>query len=195
MRPGDAAGQPKGPFAPMPPVTTQPVADRRDAMADGRMVGPFVGPAAAIEPDAQVAAAPTASATPLPPDEDIVWAEDSDEGVVEPAFEADVSETEASLAALSKAATTTAQGDEDFPLDAFIIPEHSRRLPTGIEAGASAKPAAPGSAPVKELADRLEKLSHRMRVDDADAIVARLASGDKLDAMLAGLLAGYLGTK
>lgn len=109
-----------------------------------------------------------------------------DEGTVEPVFEADVSETEAVLAALS----ASARRDDEFPMDAFIIPEQAQRVPTGLEG--KPLPEQPAHTPVTELADRLEKLSHRLRVEDADAVLKRLASGDKLDALLAGLLAGFL---
>jgi hypothetical protein len=114
------------------------------------------------------------------------WDENDEEGTVEPAFEADVSETEAALAALSSAAV---KAEEEFPLDAFIIPEHARSLPSGL--AADTLTAEPEHTPVRDLADKLEKLSHRLRIEDADAVISRLAAGDKLDAMLAGLLAGF----
>ena len=53
-------------------------------------------------------------------------------------------------------------------------------------------PPAPESTPLTSLAERLEKLSHRLRVEDTDAVVRRLAGGDRLDTLLAGLLAGFL---
>lgn len=109
-----------------------------------------------------------------------------DEGTVEPVFEADVSETEAVLAELS----ASARRDEEFPMDAFIIPEQAQRVPTGLEG--KPLPEQPAHTPVTELADRLEKLSHRLRVEDSDVMLKRLASGDRLDALLAGLLAGFL---
>lgn len=115
------------------------------------------------------------------------WEEADDEGTAEPAFEADVFETEATLAALSQ---LSPPGDREFPLDAFIIPEHTSRMPTGVDEAPPAEAAS--HKPVTDLADRLEKLSHRMRMEDAEVLLSRLASGDKLDAMLAGLLAGFL---
>jgi hypothetical protein len=53
-------------------------------------------------------------------------------------------------------------------------------------------PPAPENTPITSLAERLEKLSHRLRVDETEMIIRRLAAGDRLDTLLAGLLAGYL---
>ncbi len=109
------------------------------------------------------------------------WDDDEDsEGTVEPAFAAD---TDAALSELT----------QQFPLDAFIVPEQAQHVPSGLE-GAPATPP-PEHTPANSLAERLEKLSHRLRVEDSDAIVRRLASGDRLDSLLAGLLAGYLAGK
>jgi hypothetical protein len=112
---------------------------------------------------------------------DMPW-QTPDEGVVEPAFEAD---TDAVFAELDQQARR-----EEFPLDAFIVPEETRRVPAGMEG--TAMPAGPEPSRVTALADRLEKLSHRLRVEDSNAMLSKLARGDRLDALLAGLLAGYL---
>jgi hypothetical protein len=120
------------------------------------------------------------------------WTEDAGdegEGVVEPAFEAD---TDAVLEELTLHANE-AVGKEEFPLDAFIVPEQTQHVPTGLEGAPATPPPEPTAATT--LAERLEKLSHRLRVEESDAIVRRLASGDRLDALLAGLLAGYLAGK
>ena len=116
------------------------------------------------------------------------WEQDAEdeEGTVEAVFEADVSETEATLAALAP--------PTEFPMDAFIIPEETQRVPSGLEGVAI--PIPPARTPVSELADRLEKFSHRLRVEDTNDVIARFAAGDKIDTLLAGLLAGYIaGTK
>ncbi|HEY0674504.1 MAG TPA: hypothetical protein VGD27_19665 [Longimicrobiales bacterium] len=119
--------------------------------------------------------------------EDTRWeAMSSDEGVVEPAFEAD---TDAVLEALTQQAAALARKDE-FPLEAFIVPEQTRRVPSGFEPKNATDKAE--HTPLSSLAERLEKLSHRLRVEDTDSVVRRLAGGDRLDALLAGLLAGYL---
>ena len=51
---------------------------------------------------------------------------------------------------------------------------------------------APASSPTSDLGERLEKVAHELRAGDADAVIKKLASGDRLDALLAGLLAGFL---
>ena len=175
---GDQAGDAQNNGKPMPPVSSQFGSDMARFAGDVRQSPPFVGH-------------PTITAKPLG-NNDMPWEdleEEEEEGTVEPVFEADVSETEAALAALSQ---TRPEGE--FPLDAFIIPEHSQRVPTGVESSTPTEPVA--HTPVTDLAERLEKLSHRLRVEESDAVLSRLATGDKLDAMLAGLLGGYLaGTK
>jgi hypothetical protein len=114
--------------------------------------------------------------------ENMTWDAAPEEGTVEPMFKVD---TDAALAELGQQAKR-----EAFPMDAFIIPEQTKRVPSGLEG--QAVPASPTPAAVTTLADRLEKLSHRLRLEETDALLRRLASGDRLDAMVAGLLAGYL---
>jgi hypothetical protein len=121
--------------------------------------------------------------------EDMPWdsmSDESNEGVVEPAFKAD---TDAVLEELTQHAAEMGNR-EDFPLEAFIVPEQSERLPNGMEG--RPLPPAPENTPITSLAERLEKLSHRLRVDETEMIIRRLAEGDRLDTLLAGLLAGYL---
>ena len=165
----------------MPPVTSHSAFGvPSPGEGNGRIAPPFVGHPTIATPDA--AAAPYE-------DPGMPWESPLDEGTVEPVFEADVSEAEAALAELSQ----NARSDAEFPLDAFIIPEQSQRVPTGLE-GKTATHAE--HTPITDLADRLEKLSHRLRVEESETLLSRLAAGDKLDALLAGLLAGYLaGTK
>jgi hypothetical protein len=177
----DHAGDDLRRISPLGPVISQPSSGLSASLnGEARMAAPFVG-----RPTIVVNNAPSTSATSVV--EELPWEQDEDDetGEVEPVFEADVSETAAALAELSKAAR-----GEEFPLDAFIIPEHAQRVPNGFEG--KPLPEAPQHTPVTDLADRLEKLSHRLRVEDANAVVTRLAGGDKLDALLAGLLAGYL---
>ena len=125
----------------------------------------------------------------LDQDQDLDLELDDDEGVVEPAFEMAADEV---LLELTQDADEAGR-KEEFPLDAFIVPEQAQHVPSGLE-GTAATPPPPPSATVS-LAERLEKLSHRLRVEESDAVVRRLASGDRLDALLAGLLAGYLAGK
>ncbi len=196
----------------LPPATTRRPPERPAAsLREARIAPPFI-PAGnaqpqpeselemqpapsfepAIEPEApSFEAAPPqedpaeSTAEPEPWDSDI----DDDEGTVEPAFKAD---TDAVLAELTKHAAELDR-KEEFPLDAFIVPEQAQHVPSGLENTPTPHPAEP--TPVTSLAERLEKLSHRLRVEETDTVVRRLASGDRLDSMLAGLLAGYLAGK
>jgi hypothetical protein len=143
-------------------------------------------PPPAPEPEPLGAFAPSNDAQTQPalePWEEVVA---DSEGIVEPVFEAD---SDAALEELTAAYAPR----EEFPLDAFIVPEETQHVPSGLEGAPATPPPEPTAA--KSLAERLEKLSHRLRVEDSDAIVRRLASGDRLDALLAGLLAGYLAGK
>ncbi len=80
-----------------------------------------------------------------------------------------------------------ASASSDFPLDAFIIPEGSSRLPAGlVEADRRQRQRA------LDLADRLEALAARLRRDGYTALARQTVHGDSVDALLAGILAGYL---
>lgn len=175
---------PKDRHAAMPPVSTTPLSDGQHTGGEGRMAPPFVGvPTVGQSSNGSL----PSTAADIPSDgSDMSWDELAEEGTVEPAFEADVSATSAALAAIGEAHGRT---DGEFPLDAFIIPEHTQRLPSGLEGQPASENA---HTPLTDLADRLEKLSHRLRVEKADAVMGRMASGDKIDAMLAGLLGGFL---
>lgn len=193
-----ADNHPKGGAAPLPPVTSGPNAIAGRMAAARELAPPFVSRMPSLtttpEPDTPfephpVDVEPPAAELPADgpqevssPEVEMQWEQDAgdEEGTVEPMFEADVSETEATIAAMSP--------PSEFPLDAFIIPEESQRVPTGLEGMPIPEP--PPVTPVSELADRLEKFSHRLRVEDTDEVIARLAAGDKLDALLAGYLAG-----
>lgn len=88
---------------------------------------------------------------------------------------------------------------EAFPIDAFIIPDDSERMPAGVGSGTAAQPETISNAPrsatldrAQRLADRLEALAHRLRAQGPAALGTGLESGDRFDAVLTGLLAGYL---
>jgi hypothetical protein len=190
----------------MPPATTRRFPERPSSTSrDARIAPPFVPAQAAPEPEAtpsvepeasaanepfesQLDAEPAFEAAPEPEEPQDEWDVLSDEGVVEPAFEAD---TDAVLQELTEQAAELSLR-EDFPLEAFIVPEQTQHVPSGLEGRPSTEPE---PTPVSSLAERLEKLSHRLRVEETDAIVRRLAAGDRLDSLLAGLLAGYLAGK
>lgn len=196
----------------LPPATTRRLPERPvTSTREARIAPPYIPSAAPPpQPEAELpllAAAHFEPVEPLPPEEPEPLTTSSeepvtlettsepdpwdapDEGEVEPAFSAD---SEALLEQLM-AEGDAQPGREEFPLDAFIVPEQAQHVPTGLE-GAPATPPPPPTA-TSALAERLEKLSHRLRVEESDAIVRRLAAGDRLDALLAGLLAGYLAGK
>lgn len=76
---------------------------------------------------------------------------------------------------------------DDFPLDAFYIPEGLARLPTGLrEADRRQRHRA------VELAVRLESLAQRLRREGYSALARQTVHGDPVDALIAGILAGYL---
>lgn len=108
-----------------------------------------------------------------------------EEEVVEPTFAAD---TDAVLNQLSDYAAELSQREE-FPLDAFSVPDLTQQRSTEPD------PQPPAPSPASSLAERLERLSQRLRVEQSEEIVRRLAAGDRFDALLAGLLAGYLAGK
>lgn len=93
------------------------------------------------------------------------------------------------------------RGPRSFPVDAFLLPEEAQHRPTGI--AASASPAtllerierAPVDGSAKGLAERLERLARRLRTEGAAGLASNLTGGDRLDALLAGLVAGYLAAR
>jgi hypothetical protein len=208
----------------MPPATTRrlperPVASTREA----RIVPPFIPsesqPASAIESDTRIERHFVADTVTEPEplgaaarEEEVPPAQDA---ASEPEFDAEPSldlgpesgfqdeletwddeqGTEGTVESAFAADTDAVIGEltQQFPLDAFIVPEEAQHVPSGLEGTAATPP--PEHTPASSLAERLEKLSHRLRVEDSDAIVRRLAGGDRLDALLAGLLAGYLAGK
>lgn len=172
----------------LPPVVTRRKSFRSSTSSAAPLAPPYIAGSKAASREAPPVELPLpveATAKEESAD-DMVWKPVSEEGEVEPVFQAD---TDAVFEELTQhAAETTSR--EEFPLEAFIVPEQSERLPNGMEG--KQLPPPPENTPITSLAERLEKLSHRLRIDDMDVIVRRLAAGDRLDTMLAGLLAGYL---
>jgi hypothetical protein len=175
---------------PAQPEPTQPepawAAAEQDAEARAPElveVPPAEAAAEAVESRAARPEATTAEAEPI----ELSWESliVEEEIVVEPTFAAD---TDAVLNQLSDYAAELSQREE-FPVDAFGAPESMELL-------AAEPDSQPGAdavlSPVSSLAERLEKLSHILRVEQSEEIVRRLAAGDRLDTLLAGLLAGYL---
>jgi hypothetical protein len=103
-----------------------------------------------------------------------------------------------------------APGGEVFPLDAFFIPEGVEHIlaaaplefapaPAGeedpaadVEAVAERDRGDDRLPPEVELADRLERLARRLRVEGAGALLDPTGREDRLDTLLGGVLAGYL---
>jgi hypothetical protein len=83
---------------------------------------------------------------------------------------------------------------EDIPSNAFFIPEGADHVPTGIDP-AAAQPAEHRETwhvEVSTIAERLEMVARRLRSEGPASLATKLAAGDSLDTLLAGLLAGYL---
>ncbi|MBI4409571.1 MAG: hypothetical protein HY561_07670 [Gemmatimonadetes bacterium] len=180
---GDATSgrTPASGSAPLPPVVTRPAASRGAASSSGGMLPPFL--AGAPRPSAP-AARPSSRPAPAPP-----------------ARPVSTSAADAGRAAQKQRDPWAApDAPQEFPLDAFIIPEGAERLPAGVAApAASAVPRgeAPKGAPAaaRELADRLEALAQRLRREGAAALGQGMASSDRFEVLLAGLLAGYLAAR
>lgn len=174
--------------SPLPPAVTQwtvnGTGDRGAAP-----VPPFAPGGSAPPPRAQLA-----TPQPEPESDDLMgWSSMSDEdGIVEPMFEEDVAVTTAEILASAEAER------EEFPVDAFIIPEDARRVPTGmapdvVEAAKHHMHDKPDTA--HEIADRFEKLSRRLRNEEIDSLLPSLMRGDRFDSLLAGFLAGYFSAR
>src|SRR5688572_27153261 len=96
------------------------------------------------------------------------WENMSEEGVVEAAFEEDVAR-----------AADGVSNDSVFPFQAFIIPEDSSRVPTGLDAAqveaVTQHTEQPDQDAKHDLADRLERLSRQLRSDDVSSLLENLA--------------------
>lgn len=147
-------------------------------------VTPAEAAADAVEARAVDAEASPAEAEPI----ELSWESLVVEEEIEPTFAAD---TDAVLTQLSDYAAELSQRDE-FPLEAFGEQEPTQQHRTEPDTQPADEPVL---SPASSLAERLEKLSHRLRVEQSEEIVRRLAAGDRLDTLLAGLLAGYLAGK
>lgn len=145
--------------------------------------------AGSLQPVAATAA-PSAAVPILPAtDETMSWVAPSAEGEVEPIFEGDLSLTPA------PAPVTSERPKEAFPIDAFIITEETKVVPTGlapaeVEAVKQQTEHPPQDA-AHDVADRFEKLSRRLRTEDPESLMRSLAEGDRFDTLLAAFLTGY----
>ena len=97
-------------------------------------------------------------------------------------------------------AAPAADEEDSFPIEAFIIPEEAERLPSGVGSVPSAHTTPLSKKlmqPLPEsraarLAERLESIARRLRADGLAALDQDLRSPNRFDALLAGVLAGYL---
>jgi hypothetical protein len=163
MRDFASAGSSTG-DEPLPPVTTHRAgADGQQPKDEGVLVPPFlVGKPGSVS-------------------EDALWEglKENGEGEVIPAF-----------------GSPPDEAAEDIPSNAFFIPEGADHVPTGIDP-AAAQPAEHRETEtwhveVSTIAERLEMVARRLRSEGAASLSTKLAAGDSLDTLLAGLLAGYL---
>ena len=77
--------------------------------------------------------------------------------------------------------------DQVFPMDAFIIPPHSKRLPKGLEHSEAVQ-----GEIAEELAFRLDVMAERLRTEGFPGLLVLDANHRPVDTLLAGVLAGYL---
>jgi hypothetical protein len=77
--------------------------------------------------------------------------------------------------------------DQSFPLDAFIIPPHTKRLPKGLEHTEAVQ-----GEIAEELAYRLDAMAERLRSEGFPGLLVLDADHRPVDTLLAGVLAGYL---
>jgi len=75
-------------------------------------------------------------------------------------------------------------GPAEFPLDAFIIPEDSQRLPSGYEAE--------HDAIAERVASRLDELARQVRARGLPQLGAA-PGADELSRLIAAVVAGYVG--
>ena len=182
--PGDpAAGMP------LPPAVTQ-----RTVLAGTG--DEHASPAPPFRTGMIAAAATPALASPAAEEfAEVPWApmSEDEEGEVAAVFEEDVALTTEEILASARPRT------EEFNVDAFIIPEDSTSVPTGLDAAqveaVKHHSAHPPHDAAHDVADRFERLSRRLRTEGLDSLLPSLARGDTFDSMLAGFLAGYLSAK
>ena len=128
---------------------------------------------------------PQAPATATPSES---WENMSEEGVAEAAFEEDVARAADGL-----------NNDTEFPFRAFIIPQDTRHVPTGLDAAqveaVTQHTDQPGRDANHDLADRLEMLARRLRSEDVSALLENLARGDRFDHLIAPFIASYFSKK
>jgi hypothetical protein len=177
----------------LPPAVTHRTGTNADSDRGAPLAPPFRRQPSKPGPTPQPAVTTTATeaAPPILPrtDTTMSWVAPSAEGEVEPTFEGDLSLTP------PPAPVTSDRPREAFPIDAFIITEETKVVPTGmapeeVEAVKQQTEHPPHDA-AHDAADRLEKLSRRLRAEDLEPLMRSLAQGDRFDTLLAAFLTGY----
>lgn len=79
-----------------------------------------------------------------------------------------------------------------IPASAFIFPDEPVVGAGGYGEPVNPPSVAPHGDPVHTLADRLEHLARQLRAEGTAALAAGAVAGDRFDALMAGLLTGYL---
>lgn len=171
---------------------------------DEELLPPFPGGRGSVQDDAAgaVPAEATAPVEPVPSGEEIAGVEateavDTAEAVdTVDAVDAGGAVTDADETVVDTAESVAVAEEEPLAAAAAEPEVDLGELEAMLEAAAPAVPGAyetPGApdAAIK-IAERLEELAARLRAEGAPATAADMASSDRLTALLAGLIAGYL---
>jgi hypothetical protein len=178
-----ASGSGSGPGEqPLPPTVTQRSAvDGRQPQEEGPILPPFFPSAspriaASVEVIAAAASAPSSSGDVS---EDDFW-DTLDDGDDTP---------------VSVSSFAPEPGAENFPMDAFFIPEGADHVPAGVDPDAAQHTEHRVDLDPAWIAERLEMVARRLRREGDASLVTMRASGDELDNRIADLLADYLATR
>lgn len=173
----------EGPGSASPEETPAPLASTRwteeEGADDGGLMPPFIPGVSASEADAAEPGGPVAPAEPAPSESST--ADPESVGTAAEPFPFGVPGTD-------EPQPEQAGATDDFPYDAFDLSDEPE-----ADVGVSEPPFAdaPGAG-VDDAAERLEDLARRLRSEGPAAAESALGSGDRLTALLAGVLAGYL---
>ncbi|HSL70348.1 MAG TPA: hypothetical protein VK864_08910 [Longimicrobiales bacterium] len=152
-----------------------------------------------VEPEPVEAAEPFAYEEIL---DDASWFPELDEAGVAEAVVAEPETPEPVVSAEAGPALHTfhqgvVESSEEFPLEAFVEPASTAFVPEAepLEEIEEVAQSAWEADATNDLANRFELLSRRLRNEEIDSLLRSLARGDRLDTLVAGLLAGYLSAR
>lgn len=173
----------EGPGSASPEETPAPLASTRwteeEGADDGGLMPPFMPGASASEASAAEPGVPVPPAEPGPSASPT--AESESVGTAAEPFPFGVPGGD-------EPQPEQAGATDDFPYDAFDLSDEPE-----ADVGVSEPPLADAAgAGVDDAAERLEDLARRLRSEGPAAAESALGSGDRLTALLAGVLAGYL---